>query len=251
VSGTEQWPFLISGIPGIATYSWEPSFAKTDYHTTRDTIELLDFEHLGRLVRVYTLLLLEADRDPDGILDHAARADDVLTASEVLGPAGDALRSAAERHRTAQGRSAFTRVGRKLLALDANGTTCYPHQQAARDLAALERGLASMLEGDRAAAARHLAGVGDNALARRLSAEAYAIQRGRKQPQFENLSWGRRCHLTASANLWSELATLRGEAGAQPEGTWLERSLRRHIEATRADLSRRVATMERALSSTS
>jgi Iap family predicted aminopeptidase len=250
VSGTEQWPFLISGIPGIAAYSWEPSFAKTDYHTTRDTIELLDFEHLGRLVRMYTLLLLEADRDPDGILDHGARADDVIKASEPLGPAGEALRSAAERHRSARGRGAFTRVGRKLLALDATGTTCYPHTQAARDLAALELGLAALLEGDRASAARHLAGVGDNAHARRLSAEGYAIQRARKQPQFDNLSWGRRCHLTASPNLWSELATLRREPGAQPEGAWLERSLRRHVDATRADLVRRIGTMERALSST-
>ncbi|MDX6565533.1 MAG: hypothetical protein QOE10_1195, partial [Gaiellales bacterium] len=126
VTGTEQWPLLISGIPGIAAYSWETSFARTDYHTTRDTIELIDFDHLARLVRVYTLLLLEADRDPDGILDHAARADDIIRVSEALGATGDSLRAAAELHRGAEGRAAFTRIGRKLLALDANGVTCYP-----------------------------------------------------------------------------------------------------------------------------
>ena len=63
VKGTEQWPFLISGMPGrCGPTPGSRSFAKTDYHTTRDTIELLDFEHLGRHVRMYTLLLLEADR---------------------------------------------------------------------------------------------------------------------------------------------------------------------------------------------
>lgn len=251
VSGTEQWPFLISGIPGIATYCWEPSFAKNDYHTTRDTIELLDFDHLGRMARTYTLLLLEADRDPDGILDHAARAADVVKAASSLGETGDALRAAAARHAGARGRAAFTRIGRKLLALDAAGSTCYPHEQAARDLVALERGLASLLEGDNASAARQLGTVGDNASSRRLSAEGYAIQRSRKQPEFENLSWGRRSHLTASPNLWSELATLRAEPGAQAVGPWIERSLRRQIAATRADLTRRLATMERALSSSS
>jgi hypothetical protein len=249
VTGTEQWPLLISGIPGIAAYSWETSFARTDYHTTRDTIELIDFDHLARLVRVYTLLLLEADRDPDGILDHAARADDIIRASEALGATGDPLRAAAELHRGAEGRAAFTRIGRKLLALDANGLTCYPHEQTARDMAALERGLAALLDDDRASALRQLAGVGDNGLARRLSADAYAIQRARRLPQFDNLSWGRRAHLTVSPNLWNELACLRGENGALPVGPWLERSLRRHIDATRAELARRLAMMERALTS--
>ena len=145
--------------------------------------------------------------------------------------------------------ASLTRIGRKLLALDAHGATCYPHEQAARDLAALERGLAALLEDDRAAAVRQLAGVGDNALARRLSAEVFAIQRARKQPQFDNLSWGRRTHLTASPNLWNELASLRSEQLAQPVGPWLERSLRRHIETTRGDLARRLAMMERALTS--
>jgi hypothetical protein len=248
VTGTEQWPFLISGIPGLAAYTWDPSFARTDYHTQLDTIELLDFDHLARLGHMYTLLLLQADSDPDGILDHDARAVEIGKHAEGLGARGEALAAAATRHADAKGRAAFTRVGRKLLALDATGAIAYPHEQAARDLSALEEALVALAEDDHATAARHLGRVGDSALTRRLSERAYAIQRARRQPQHPNLSWGRRTHLTASPNLWSELASLRGEEGAQAPGSWLERSLRRHAETTRADLARRLSMMERALS---
>ena len=98
VTGTEQWPLLVSGIPGIAAYTWEQSFARTDYHSPRDTIELLDFDHLDRLTRMYALLLLEADRDPDGILDHAARGSEVARLAEALGERGGALAATARRH---------------------------------------------------------------------------------------------------------------------------------------------------------
>jgi hypothetical protein len=248
VTGTEQWPLLVSGIPGISAYTWEQSFARTDYHTQRDTVDLLDFDHLERLARLYTLLLLEADRDPDGILDHPARAADVAKRAAGLGEGGDALIAAAERHGEAKGRNAFTRIGRKLLALDAMGSPSYPHEQAARDLAGLEAGLAAFRLDDHKTAAEQLARVGDNALARRLSEQAFGLQRARRQPHAENLSWARRNHLTASPNLWAELASLRAEHGAREPGDWIERSLLGAIEATKADLERRLSMMERALS---
>jgi Peptidase family M28 len=247
VTGTEQWPLLISGIPGIAAYTWEPSFARTDYHTPRDTTGLLDLDHLDRLTRMYTLLLLEADRDPDRILDHAARGVEVTRLAETLGPAGEALAEAARRHRAARGRAAFTTVGRELLALDASGSPAYPHEQATRDLAALERAHDALAGGEHAAAARQLARVGDNALARRLSEDAFAIDRSRRQPGHPRVSWGANVHLTVSPNLWQELASLRGEPGARAPGAWIGRSIRGHIERTRADRDRRLAAMERAL----
>ena len=74
VTGTELWPFLVSGVPGITVYTWEKSFMRTDYHTPRDTPAIVDFDHLARLTRFYAYLLLQADADPDGILDHGARA---------------------------------------------------------------------------------------------------------------------------------------------------------------------------------
>ncbi len=251
VTGTEQWPLLVSGIPGIAAYTWEQSFARTDYHSPRDTIDLLDFDHLDRLTRMYALLLLEADRDSDGILDHAARGSEVARLAEALGARGDALAATARRHGSARGREAFTPVGRGLFALDASGSPAYPHEQALRDLTALELALTSLAEGQRAAAARQLGRVGDNVLARRLSREAFAIQRARRQPEHPRLSWAARNHLTDSPNLWDELASLRGEAGARPPGAWIDRSLEGHIERTSADLERRLAAMGRALATSS
>ena len=248
VTGTEQWPLLVSGIPGISAYTWEQSFARSDYHTQADTIDLLDFEHLARLARVYTLLLLEADRDPDGILDHSARAEDVIKRSDALGEQAAGLVAAAARHGEAHGRAAFTRVGRKLLALDAAGSPAYPHEQAARDVAALQGAIDAIRLDDPRAAAEQLARVGDNALARRLSEHAFARNHARRMPGFANLSWARRNHLTASPDLWREIASLRGDPGALGAGPWIERSLARHLEAARADLARRLAMMARALS---
>jgi len=74
--------------------------------------------------------------------------------------------------------------------------------------------------------------------------------RARRLPQFDNLSWGRRAHLTVSPNLWNELASLRGENGAQPVGPWLERR-RCGATSTQRERSfgRRLAMMERALTS--
>ena len=249
VTGTEQWPLLVSGIPGIAAYTWEQSFARTDYHSPRDTIELLDFDHLDRLTRMYALLLLEADRDPDGILDHAARGSEVARLAEALGERGGALAATARRHGVARGREAFTPIGRELLALDSSGSPAYPHEQALRDLTALELARTALADDQRAAAARQLARVGDNALARRLSREAFAIQRARRRPEHPRLSWAARNHLTDSPNLWDELASLRGEVGAEPPGAWIDRSLQGHIEHTSADLDRRLAAMELALRS--
>ena len=64
-------------IPGISVLTWEKSFMRTDYHTPRDTPALLDFDHLERLTRFYAYLLLRADADPNAILDHDARTDDL------------------------------------------------------------------------------------------------------------------------------------------------------------------------------
>ena len=53
VTGTELWPFLISGVPGVSAYTWERSFMRTDYHTQYDTAGIVDFAHLERLCRFY------------------------------------------------------------------------------------------------------------------------------------------------------------------------------------------------------
>src|SRR4051812_25857253 len=180
VTGTEAWPFLISGVPSVSAYTWERSFMRTDYHTQYDTPETVDFAHLERLCRFYTLLLLSADAGPGDILDHAARARELGARARALGAPGEQLAQAARRHAAVRGRRAFTPLGRGLHGLDSHGTTTYPHTQAARDVERLEAALEALGRDDRRTAIRQLSRVGDNALARTLSEEVFATRRARE-----------------------------------------------------------------------
>jgi hypothetical protein len=247
VTGTEAWPFLISGVPGISAYTWERSFMRTDYHTQHDTPAIVDFAHLERLCRLYALLLLSADADPSGILDHRARAREIATLAGRLGAAGAELAVAARAHAGVHGRAAFSAIGRGLCAVDAHGTTGYPHTQAARDVERLEAALTALRRDDRRSAIRQLARVGGNALARTLSEQALGTVLERNRAEHPRASWGARSHPTASPNLWKELAALRREPGARAPGSWIERSLEQHLEASRADLADRLAAMRQAL----
>jgi transcriptional regulator with XRE-family HTH domain len=237
VTGTELWPLMVSGIPGVTAFTWEKSFMRTDYHTPRDTPDIVDYEHLARLVRFYAYLLLQADADPDGILDHGARA-------QHLAKAAPPLRAAARRHGRRRGRAAFTGVGRELVAIDAAGSMAYPHQQAARDVAGLEGGLKALRRGDRRAAAKALAGVGDNAAAARLSQAGFARRAARLTPAHAQDTWAGASHLTPSPDLSAELHALRG---GEPAGPWLEERLEAHLAASRAELQRRLDAMASAL----
>ena len=160
---------------------------------------------------------------------------------------GAPLAAAAGTHAAARGRAAFTAVGRELHAVDAAGEVALPHEQAAADVAALEAALAALDADDHRTAAKQLAKVGENALAQVLSQEAFTRYAARTRLQHDDDSWAARSHLTDSPELWAELASLRGEDGAEPAGPWLRASLERHLERSRADLDRRVAAMARAL----
>ena len=247
VTGTEAWPFLVSGVPGVSAYTWERSFMRSDYHTQYDTSEIVDFDHLERLCRFYTLLLLSADADPGGILDHRARARELATIAGKLGEPGAELAAAARGHAGVRGRGAFTAIGRGLCAVDAHGATGYPHTQAARDVERLEAALAALRRDDRRTAIRTLARVGANTLARRLSEEAFGSVLARNRGDHPRASWGASSHPTASPNLWRELASLHREPGARERGPWIEQSLERHLAGSRADLARRLAAMRDAL----
>ena len=152
VAGTEQWPFLVAGVPGVACYAWEKSFGSTDYHTQFDTVELLDFRYLCAQVRLNALLLLDADHDPDAVFDHGARARQLARIAAEHGHAG--LAAAAERHASAVGRQVFTSIGQGLFALNAHAALSYPHEQAARDRRSLQTALVALDNSDHAAALR-------------------------------------------------------------------------------------------------
>lgn len=244
-SGTEQWPLLVEGIPGVAAYAWEASFGRTDYHTQRDTPDLLDPGILAAQTRLYALLLLEADRDPDAVLDHAARARQLASVASRTGHRR--LAEAATRHASARGRAVFSAVGRGLFALDARGHVASPHEQASADLAALDAALAALEAGDSRTAARALRRVGAHHLFPYLSDPAMRAHTRRLHPEALTRTWAASSHLTPSPHLWAELATLTAEAGARPAGPWLPASLERARDATRALLDDRLTRMAEAV----
>lgn len=243
--GTELWPFLVSGVPGVAAYTWEKPYSKTDYHTQLDTAAILDFGYMSQQARLYALLLLEADHDPDGILDHPARARELAAIASAAGPAGAALAAAASRHVGARGRRAFTRTGRGLLALNAAMNACYPHEQYSTDIAALEAALDALGRDDRVTAVRKLSQVGQHHLFPFLSEAAFTAHNRRSQPESVRRSWASRSHLVASPNLWREMAALHGSNGNRPYGPWVARSLARALEQARRRRDRRLAAMAR------
>jgi hypothetical protein len=235
---TEVWTFLAAGVPGINVSTFGKSYYRTLYHTQYDTIDRLDFDYLAQLTRVMARFLLEADADPDGILDYRARARDLRRAGFDRGL--DALGRA-------NGRASFTALGRGLYGLDAKDEPAYPHEQTARDVERLEQGLEAVRAGRHAAAARKLVGVGLNDLCADLSEEAFHREHGRRGRNVPRTTWGAQGDPATGANLWRELASLRGEPGARPPGPWLERSLERHLARARRDLDRRLKRMEAAL----
>lgn len=246
VAGTEQWPFLVSGVPGVAAYAWETSFADTAYHTQLDTLQTIDPQIVAAQARLYALLLLSADRDPDAALDHPARARElarIAAREDHL-----ALARAAERHRSATGRQAFTPIGRSLFALDATYGGCYPHEQAARDVEALYRAIAAIDAGRPKVAANHAAKVGNNAFYPYLSEAALVDYADLFSPEAVSRSWGSACHLTPSPLLWQEIAALRSHPDARPLGPWVRASLVSARERTKKLLHRRLDAMARSVS---
>jgi hypothetical protein len=243
VSGTELWPFLVSGVPSVAAYYWEKSFGKTDYHTQLDTSESLDFSLLKAQTRLYALMLVEAARDPDAIIDHGARTRDLIKVADRCIPPNEVLAAAAARHAATQGRREFTRIGRGVMALNAHGGFCYPHEQAAADVRHLEAAVIALDHDDRQAAGRSLTKVGSNHLFPFLSESAFAAYSEREEPAATNRSWARNSHVTSSPNLWAEIAAVNGDPGARPCGPWLRASILRKLERSRSDLDRRLAAM--------
>jgi hypothetical protein len=217
--GTELWPLLVAGVPGISVLTWGKSFSRSAYHSPLDTIKLVDFGHLERLGRAYSLMVLDADRRGDDLCDHRARArhlEQAVARSPVPLPG---LRTAARRHAAARGRRAFT---------------------------ALKAAQAALVKGDNRTAARHAARVGDNALCGALSHDTMRRRLARLERDRAGDGWGGRSHLTESPNLWLELASLRGEPGAPP-ADWVKRSLRGHAQDVKTTLERAAARMEAAL----
>jgi Iap family predicted aminopeptidase len=244
VTGTEAWPFQLRGIPSLSVYNWHRDFARTDYHTTNDTSALLDYELLADMTGLYLELLMAADAAGEGLVDHRARAREVRRLAARL-PDSQALEGGADAYARSGSRRAFSRLARRAFAVDAGGTVGYLPEQAARDVRYLDEALARIGQGDHRGAARSLTRVGDNHTVTVLSRRARTIARRRRAVPG---SWAAHSHLTASPDLFAEIAALRGERTARPFGAWVERSLRRARDRQARELARRIDRLAGALS---
>ena len=235
---TEVWPFLAAGIPGINVSTFTSEFDTSDYHTQYDTSDRVDFDYLAQLTRVCGTLLLEADTAE---LDYAARARDVRRS--LGGVEHKALHRALDNLGRTEGRKAFTAVGRGLHGLDARESARYPHEQTAADTRFLESALSELAAGRRGRAASALARVGLNWLVADLGPDAFRIERARRGRTAPRACWAAQGDPDIGPDLWDEIASLRREPGARAEGPWLEQSLRRHLAASRRELTRRLDRM--------
>jgi Iap family predicted aminopeptidase len=243
---TEVWPFLAAGVPGVNVSTFTSAFDRTEYHTQFDTADRVDFDYLARLAEVCGRFLVEADAGAVDGLDYAARARHLRQRLGSTRHAG--LRRGVRHLERADGRARFTAVGRGLHGLDARETAQYPHEQTAADLERLTAALRAVRRGDNGGAARSLAGVGLNWLCSDLGHEAFRIERARRGRRAPRACWAAQGDPDVGPDLWPELASLRGERGARAPGPWLERSLVRHLEASRRELARRLDRMAQAAS---
>jgi hypothetical protein len=237
-TGTHQWPFQLAGVPGLSVLNWHEGFARTEYHTDKDTFARMDFAHLADLARLYAALLVDAERRGDGLLDARARARDVARSAPALG-------ESAARYGRNGSRRAFTRLARAGIAVDAQGETGYLHEQAARDARQLGIAIAAIDAGDLRAAARAAAKVGMNRMHRWVSRDVQATAERRYIGS--SRSWPAKSHLTRTPNLWREIAALRGEPGARAHGAWVRRSLEQQQARMDAEAKRRIARLAAAL----
>jgi Iap family predicted aminopeptidase len=240
---TEVWPFLAAGIPGMNVSTFTSDFDHSDYHTQYDTSDRIDFDYLERLTHVCARLLLEADHV---VLDYTARARDLRRS--LGGIEHKQLNRALDELARADGRKAFTAVGRGLHGLDARETARYPHEQTTADIRFLESALTELAAGRPGRAATALSRVGLNWLCADLGPEAFRIERGRRGRTAPRACWAAQGDPDIGPDLWHEIASLRREAGARPGGPWLEQSLRRHLAASRRELARRLDRMAAAAS---
>ena len=235
---TEVWPFLAAGVPGINVSTFTSEFDRSEYHTQYDTSDRVDFDYLERLTRVCARLLLEADI---GALDFAARARDVRRSLGKI--EHKRLQRGLDNLARAEGRKAFTAVGRGLHGLDAREAARYPHEQSAADVRFLEAAQAELHAGRHGRAANALSRVGLNWLCADLGREAFRIERARRGRRAPRACWAAQGDPDIGPDLWEEIASLRRETNARPQGPWLERSLNRHLAASRRELARRLDRM--------
>ena len=251
-TGTEQWVFAAAGVPSLGVADQVDDYMRVAYHTQHDCLELVDPECLASAIKVYTRLVIAADRNPEALFDLGARSRQLrrgggLAALRRCGVDTGRLLAALDRHEAAAARpagygvarSAFHAAATVVEGLNANDKQDLSYRQARTDLLALSAAARSVALGRRRRAVTALEGVGRNALTPRLSEAVFARDAARHLPDHPGVTWAG-AYQTASPNLWRELASLRGEPGARPPGTWVASSVEAARTRAREDAQARI-----------
>jgi Iap family predicted aminopeptidase len=236
-TGTEQWPFAAAGVPSLGLADQVEEYMRIAYHTQHDRIELVDPACFTDAVRLYARFVIAADRNPGALLDLAARPRDIRRHGRMPALAHGGvdtrhLQASLDRYESAAGRRvpyeaarrAFSMTASAVEGLNARDKQDLSHRQAATDVVELTAAVRSLACGRRRSAISALERVGRNALTARLSEPVFAHDAARHQPDHPGITWAGP-HLTPSPNLWTELASLRGEEGARAPGAWIGESL--------------------------
>lgn len=244
-SWTEVWPFLVSGVPGINVSTFHMPFARTKYHTQYDDRSTIDMEHLARLTKLFARMVLSADALGETIVDHGDRAADLRRslgdhATPRLNAALDSLAAAGS------DRDRHTAMARGVYGLD-DDAAGYAHEAVAAQVRRLEQALAALAADDRRKALRALEGGSSAHVAKFVSHEVHVRELARRAPDHPRLAWARQSPPAPDADLWEELATLRGADGARAFGPWIAERLERVLADARAELARRLERMAAAV----
>ena len=251
-TGTEQWPWAAAGVPSLGVADIVTEYMRQSYHTQHDSLALVDRDRLADTIRLYTRLVVAADRDPAALLDLGARPRYLrrhgrLGALDACGVGTRRVRAALEQHEAAASRpvayeaarAAFHATAVAVEGLNARDKQDLAHAQAAADLTALAQAQRSLARGRRRDALSALERVGRNALAVRLSEAVFEHDATRHLPGHAGATWADP-YLTPSPKLWAELAALRGEAGAREAGAWITASLGAARERAAEEAQRRI-----------
>lgn len=236
-TGTEQWPFAAAGVPSLGVADQADDYMRVAYHTQHDRIELVDPRCLADAIKVYTRLVIAADRNPAALLDLGARSRELRRRGGLAGLQRDGvdirrLLAALDGHEAAatrpagyeSARAAFHTVATVVEGVNAGDKQDLSYRQARTDLLALSAASRNLARGRRRPATKALEGVGRNALTARLREAVFAHDAERHLPDHPGITWAAR-YQTPSPNLWRELASLRGEPGARSQGAWIASSV--------------------------
>jgi Iap family predicted aminopeptidase len=270
----DQWPLTAAGVPSIYLVTKSDEYRGMWYHTNYDQPDLMDWEYLGKNIKLAQRFVSGLDKPVGGLLpyDFSARAAQLADTVDAAGMVGrgvservvddfvadmdfyaqaaadfDASRGAVAPDDVAAANVKLLQVEKwinsSMTALDQWDTTVYPHQQVYDDFAYLDDAVAAIDAADQDGALGAVASVGQVWIAQYFSTPVYLRHLEVIDPDYRRVVWGGQGHLAPYPQLHRELALLdAGRLDAARAPLVAKRA------ALRRDLERRLGEMGDVLS---